>query len=108
MENSQQVMARMITSFEMKNPIDLSIDPSQRGTTADPQGLMSPTNDARFSRITGARAKDGGGTGGDFSNFCDDSKIIDLLVNNSEDDLRGGSQQLFDEIDMGQIDEEER
>ena len=76
----------MMASFEMKNQIDLSIDPS-RGTTSDLHPpMMSPTNDARFSRITGIRGATSGGTGGgDFSNFCDDSKMIDLLINNGED-----------------------
>ena len=87
----------------MKNPIDLSIDPS-RGMTGDPQ--VSPTN-ARFSRITGIKGATNGGTGGaDFSNFCDDSKFMDLLINDANEDEYG--QKFFDEIDMGQIDEEER
>lgn len=88
----------------MKNPIDLSIDPSRvTNVMADPQ--VSPTN-ARFSRITGVKGGHGGGTTGDFSVFCDDSKIMDLLANSADDDECGGHH--FDEIDMGQIDEEER
>lgn len=32
----------------------------------------------------------GAGTGGaDFSHFCDDSKIIDLLINNTDEDMAG-------------------
>jgi hypothetical protein len=31
--DSQEALQRMITSFEMKNPIDLSIDPSRVTTT---------------------------------------------------------------------------
>ena len=98
-----------MTSFEMKHPIDLSIDPS-RVQNDNPSGLMSPTNDARYSRITGARGgATGGGTGGDFSNFCDDSKMMELLINAVDDNEDGaGDHVLFDEIDMGQIDEEER
>jgi hypothetical protein len=42
----------------------------------------------------------------------DDSKIIDLLINNESLDNGGaggnGQDKLFEEIDMGQIDEEER
>jgi hypothetical protein len=108
-DSTAQAFNRMMTSFEMKNPIDLSIDPS-RGTTSEPAaGVMSPTNDARFSRITGVRGANGGGTGGDFSNFCDDSKIMDLLINNTDDlDANGEQRVLFEELDMGQIDEEER
>lgn len=71
----------MLTSFEMKNPIDLSIDPSRLTNANDLQ--LSPTN--QFSRITGIKAANGAATA-DFSNFCeDDSKIIDLLINNPDD-----------------------
>jgi hypothetical protein len=34
----------------------------------------------------------------DTSNFCDDSKIMDMLNNDN----------IFEEIDMGQLDEEEK
>jgi len=44
------------------------------------------------SRITAIMKK------GDMSNFCDDSKIMDMLNNDN----------IFEEIDMGQLDEEEK
>lgn len=44
---------RMLTSFEMKNPIDLSIDPSRVTMT----GQVSPTN-AKFSKIGGSKDRD--------------------------------------------------
>lgn len=46
-------MNRMLTSFEMKNPIDLSIDPSRVTMT----GQLSPTN-AKFSKIGGSKDRD--------------------------------------------------
>ena len=99
MGTDQQMFNRMMTSFENKNPIDLSIDPS-RVTTTDPQA--SPTN-AKCSHI---RDANGGGNQGDFSQFCDDQQIMDLLIEN-EDDYLGGKN-LFYEIDMGQMDEEDK
>ena len=48
-------------------------------------------NSYNFSRITQTK-------GGDLSNFCDDSKILDLLNNDN----------TYEEIDMGQLDEEEK
>lgn len=101
--DQREEMNRMITSFEMKNPIDLSIDPS-RHTGIHMQA--SPTN-AKCSHIAGVK----GGQGRDFSQFCDDSNIVDLLMNNGEDDEggEGGAQNnMFDEIDMGNYDEEDR
>jgi hypothetical protein len=102
--NQQEELNRMLTSFEMKNPIDLSIDPSRGNAMNDPQ--ISPTN-ARFSRIRGTGA---GGAVGDFSHFIDDSKMIDLLINPTDGDESDESlgQNFFEEIDMGQIDEEEK
>ncbi len=117
--DSQEALQRMITSFEMKNPIDLSIDPSRVTTPQGGDGhlLASPTN-ARCSRITRGNHggsptdEEGAQAEGGFSHFVDDSKIIDLLINNESLDNGGaggnGQDKLFEEIDMGQIDEEER
>ena len=65
-------MNRMLTSFEMKNPIDLSIDPSRVTMT----GQVSPTN-AKFSKIGGSKERD-------FSQFCDDPNIMNLLMEDGQ------------------------
>lgn len=108
--DEQALNRQLISSFEMKHPIDLSIDPSRATNNVDFQGQLSPTSNQPFSRITGIRAANGAAATGDFSNFCDDSKILDMLMT---DPGNGGAdaaeaQKLFQEIDMGQIDEEER
>jgi hypothetical protein len=93
----------MLNSFEMRNPIDLSIDPSRAtngGLMPDPQ--VSPTN-ARLTKIN----KDGTNAG-DFSQFVDDQNMIDIFIKGSAGEDDDGSQGLFQEIDMGEIDEEER
>ncbi len=70
-----------------------------------------------FSRITGIKPNNGGPATGDFSQFYEDSKIIDLLINDGDGRKDGAGGQgggpgerdkFYDEIDMGQIDEEER
>jgi hypothetical protein len=53
----------LTTSFEMRNPIDLSIDPTRQ--TQNELPTPSPTN-AGFSRITGIH-RGNGGTAPDFS-----------------------------------------
>ena len=55
-------------------------------------------NANNISRITGA----GGKMDISNSNFIDDSKMMELLQNETGDD------NIFEEIDMGQLDEEER
>lgn len=71
-EGSSPDRGVMLTSFEMKNPIDLSIDPSRVTMT----GQLSPTN-AKFSKIGGTRDRD-------FSQFCDDPNIMNLLMEDGQ------------------------
>ena len=68
----------------------------------DPQ--LSPTN-ARLTKIN----RDHTGAGNDFSQFVDDPNMIDLFINPNQDNLDSLAQDgMFQEIDMGELDEEER
>lgn len=101
--NIDEMSNPMILSFDMRNPIDLSIDPTrQSNAMQDPQ--LSPTN-ARLTKIN----RDGTNNVGDYSQFVDDPNMIDLFINptNGNDDSMD-QQGLFQEIDMGELDEEER
>lgn len=76
-------------SYEQSPPIDGG------ALTRLTQGKMNESwNNANISRITGAK----GMMDISSSNFIDDSKMMEMLNNDN----------MFDEIDMGQIDDEDR
>lgn len=95
---------QMMLSFDMRNPIDLSIDPTRQSNAMmmqDPQ--LSPTN-ARLTKIN----RDGTNMAGDYSQFVDDPNMVDLFINPTNENDDSLEQGLFQEIDMGELDEEER
>lgn len=70
------------------------MSPPKDGTSYTKQNKINESwNANNISRITGAKMDSS-------SNFIDDSKMIEMLQNENEN--------IFEEIDMGQIDEEDR
>jgi hypothetical protein len=58
-------------------------------------------NQNNVSRITLTRGNQPGAVF-DLSNFCEDSKLMEMIINNND------FENNFDEIDMKQIDEEDK
>lgn len=91
---------RYQVSFDGKNPdFDYSVDQQSLSPNVGPNFLRGTQkafydqNMGNVSRITAIKQNDVS-----TSNFCDDSKIMDMLNNDN----------IFEEFDMGQLDEEEK
>ena len=94
---------QMLLSFDMRNPIDLSIDPTRQSNAMMQDPQLSPTN-ARLTKINRE-----GTAAGDYSQFVDDQNMMDMFINQADDRENSLEKDgLFQEIDMGEMDEEDR